>query len=139
MNTAAIVKRALVVSVLIIAALGIVAAVVAGITVGPRAVGGVIVGALVALGYSAFTALSVIIGTKREGTEMMVIVLGGWMVKLVLFFVIIFVIKATNFVDLSWCFWALVCASIVGLLVDLFVLLKAREPYVDVLLPGDEK
>lgn len=139
MNTAAIVKRALLISVIVIAIGGTVAALVAGFVVGPRAVGGVIVGAAVALLYSALTTVAVLIGTKRQGTEMMVIIMGSWMVKLVLFVIIIMVIKATHLVDLSWCFWALVGASIIGLLVDMFVMLKAREPYVDVLLPGEER
>lgn len=131
------VKRALTVSCIVILGLAIIVGIIAGGVGGMRAAGGVIIGAVVSLAYSSLTGIGVIVGSKRDNFSLMIIVCGGWLAKLIVFFGIILLVKALNIVDLTWCFWALVGAAIIGLIVDATILLTSRTPYVDVLLPTE--
>lgn len=116
---------------------GIVGFAVAGIEGLASALVGVAVGAL----FSAVTAASILIANRWFGDPLYVpiffgIVLGGWIVKLVLFIVALLVLRDQPWVEPVVFFVALVASVVGSLAVDLIVLLRMRVPHAsDVSLP----
>jgi hypothetical protein len=99
---------------------------------------GVAVGAL----FSAVTAVSILLANRWFGDPLYVpiffgIVLGGWIVKLVLFIVALLVLRGQAWIDPVVFFLALVASVLGSLVVDLVVLLRMRIPHAsDVSLPS---
>lgn len=129
---------------------GIVAGVlaVAGAVVGFAVGGGegvasALVGVLVGAFFSAVTAASILIANRWFGDPLYVpiffaIVLGGWIVKLVLFIVALLVLRGQPWVDPVIFFVALVASVLGSLIVDVIVLARMRIPHAsDVSLPVD--
>lgn len=104
------------------------------------ALSGVLVGAL----FLAITALSILIANRWFGDPLYVpiffgIVLGGWILKLVVFIVVLLVVRTAEWLVPPAFFLALVAAVLAALAVDVIVMLRMRLPYAsDVTLPGEE-
>lgn len=100
---------------------------------------GVVVGAL----FTAVTAVSILIANRWFGDPLYVpiffgIVLGGWILKLVLFIVALLVLRGQPWVDPIVFFVALVVSVLASLVVDVVVMMRMRIPHAsDVTLPSD--
>lgn len=111
-------------------------AVVAVVAVGGTAFGflfageaGVIsalIGAVVALLFSTLTVLSFWFGSKLSLGGFMGVVLGGWLVKFVVFAIALFSLRGADFISGPVFFFSLVAAVLGGLVVDAWVVSKAR-------------
>lgn len=129
-----------------------------GVVAGALAVAGAIIGYLVGAGaglasaltgvlvaavFLGITAGSILVANRWFGDPLYVpiffgIVLGGWILKLVLFIVALVVLRDQPWVDPVVFFVALVVSVIAALAVDVVVLLRLRVPAVsDVSLPTD--
>lgn len=103
------------------------------------ALGGVAVSAI----FLAVTATSILVANRWFGDPLYVpiffgIVLGGWLLKLILFIVAIVVLRGQDWVDPVVFYVALVVSVIASLAVDVVVLLRMRIPSVsDITLPTD--
>lgn len=103
------------------------------------AAAGVAVSAL----FLAVTAISILVANRWYGDPLYVpiffgIVLGGWLLKLVLFIVAIAVLRGQDWVDLVVFYVALVVSVLASLAVDVVVLMRMRIPSAsDVTLPTD--
>lgn len=105
-------------------------------------------GVLLSAMFLAITGISILIANRWFGDPLYVpiffgIVLGGWLLKFVLFLIILFTLRGQPWLD-PMLFFISVVASIVGsLAVDVIAMLRIRTPYVDAApIPdhdGDEK
>lgn len=85
-----------------------------------------LIGAAVCFGFTSLTALSVWFGSRLTFAGFFGLVMGGWLLKLLLFFVIIAMIRQANFVNGPIFFFTIVAAILAGLAIDSLVFLKAR-------------
>jgi len=110
---------------------------------GGEGVASALVGVLVGAFFSAVTAASILIANRWFGDALYVpiffgIVLGGWLVKLVLFIIALLVLRGQPWIDPIVFFVALVASVLGSLIVDAVVLMRMRIPHAsDVSLPTD--
>lgn len=128
----------------IVTAVLLVAAAIAGFaTGGAGGLGSAVAGVAVSALFLAVTATSILVANRWFGDPLYVpiffgIVLGGWLLKLVLFIVAIVVLRGLEWVDPVTFYIALVVSVVSSLAVDTVVLLRMRVPSVsDVTLPTD--
>lgn len=99
--------------------LGLIFAGVAGLVSG-------LIGATLALLFSSLTALSVFLGGKLSLGGFFGVVMGGWIVKLVGFIVLIALLKGAAFIAGPVLFFTLVASIIGTLVIDSRIVLKSR-------------
>jgi len=128
----------------IVTAVLLVVGAVAGFAAGGAAgLGSALAGVAVSAVFLAVTAISILVANRWYGDPLYVpiffgIVLGGWLLKLILFIVAIAVLRGQDWVDLFVFYIALVVSVIASLAVDVVVLLRMRIPSAsDVTLPTD--
>ncbi|KTS03124.1 MULTISPECIES: hypothetical protein [Microbacterium] len=117
---------------------------VVGLSVGGAGgLGSALAGVAVSAFFLAVTAASILIANRWFGDPLYVpiffgIVLGGWLLKLVLFIVAIVVLREQAWVSPVIFYVALVVSVVASLVVDVVVLLRMRIPSAsDVSLPTD--
>ncbi|MGO4104623.1 hypothetical protein AB4Y63_11760 [Leifsonia sp. YAF41] len=121
--------------------IAIVGAIIGGIVAGPTGVVSALVGALMAAVFMGITAGSLLIANKYAGRESAIgaffgIVMGGWLLKFVLFLVLVVVLKGQSWVEPGVLFLSIIAGVVGSLVVDVVVLMKSRMPYTsDVVLP----
>jgi hypothetical protein len=99
--------------------LGFVFAGVAGLVSG-------LIGASLALVFSSLTAVSVYFGGKLSLGGFFGVVLGGWIVKLIGFIVLIALLKGAAFIAGPVLFFTLVASILGTLVIDSLIVLKSR-------------
>ncbi|GAB3604193.1 hypothetical protein [Microbacterium aureliae] len=103
-----------------------------------------LVGVLVAAMFLAITAASILIANRWYGDPLYVplffgIVLGGWILKFVVFIVALLLLRDAAWVQPTVFFLALVASVLASLVVDVVVMLRMRIPHVsDVSLPATD-
>ncbi|QEW00513.1 hypothetical protein F6J84_10680 [Microbacterium caowuchunii] len=138
-----ILRTALVFSGIVTAVLLVVGAVVGFLVAGAPGVGSALSGVLVAAIFLGITAASILIANRWFGDPLYVpiffgIVLGGWILKLVLFIVALFILRGQDWVEPGVFFVALVVSVMASLVVDVVVMMRMRLPNVsDTRLPTD--
>lgn len=113
----------------LIAGIGVLGAVVGWFVAGGNGVLSALIGAGMTLVFVSLTAVSVSFGGKLNLGGFFGLVLGAWILKLVLFMVLILVLKQATFVAGPVLFGTLVAAILTSLGLDSWVFLKARLPY----------
>ncbi|KTR87987.1 membrane protein [Microbacterium testaceum] len=138
-----VLRTALVWGGIVTAVLLIVGAVVGFAVGGAGGLGSALAGVAVSAVFLAVTATSILVANRWFGDPLYVpiffgIVLGGWLLKLVLFIVAIVVLREQAWVDPVTFYVALVVSVLASLVVDVIVLLRMRIPSAsDVTLPTD--
>lgn len=100
-------------------------------------------GVLTAAVFLAITAISILIANRWFGDPLFVpiffgIVLGGWLLKFVIFIVVMLVLRGQAWIVPPVFFVGLIAGIVASLSVDVVVMLRMRLPYVsDVSLPGE--
>lgn len=89
-----------------------------------------LIGSLVALVFTLLTVLSVWIGSKLPLAGFYGLVLGGWLLKIVLFGVLLAVLLGAEFLHGPTFFFAVVATVLGGLAIDSLAVLKNRIPTV---------
>ena len=97
-------------------------------------------GVLIAAVVLGITGASILIANRWYGDPLYVpiffgAVMGGWIVKFVLFIVVLLVLRGQPWLNGPVFFVALVVSVITSLVIDVVVMLKMRVPAVDVSLP----
>lgn len=134
-----VLKRILVGTVLLALAVAVIGGIVGGVIAGGAGVASALIGSGMALIFSGMTILSVKIASQRDPLFFFPIVMGAWLVKAVIFLVIVFVLRNQEFVNGPVLFWSLVAVIFGSLVIDVAVALRTRSAYAsNVLLPGDE-
>ncbi|MBA8816527.1 hypothetical protein FHX48_001600 [Microbacterium halimionae] len=99
-----------------------------------------LVGVIVATVFLGITGVSILISNRWFGDPLYVpiffaIVLGGWILKLIIFIVALVILRGQPWVDPTVFFVALVVSVIAALAVDVVTLARMRVPRVNVALP----
>jgi len=104
-----------------------------------------LIGTLMAAVFLSITALSILIANRFIGSDIFVglffgIVLGGWILKFVLFLVLAILLRDQPWINPVVLFLSLIAGVIGSLVVDMIVVFRSRIPYVsDVTLPGEKR
>lgn len=139
-----VLRRALKYGLLVAAAIAVVGSILGWMTAGEVGVISALIGTGIAAVFLAITALSILVANRFSGSDIFVgaffgIVLGGWLVKFIVFFVLLVLLKDQPWINNMVMFLSIVAAVLGSLVVDVVVMLKSRIPYVsDAKLPGDD-
>ncbi|WP_194397891.1 hypothetical protein [Microbacterium atlanticum] len=138
-----ILRTVLVWSATVTAALLVVGGLVGYLVAGTDGLWSALAGVLIAAVFLGITAASILIANRWFGDALYVpiffgIVMGGWILKFVVFLVVLFVLRDQPWIVGPVFFLALVASVLASLLIDVVVLLRMRVPHVsDVELPTD--
>ena len=138
-----ILRTVLVWSGTVTAILAVVGAVVGYLVAGTTGLWSALLGVLVAAVFLAITGASILIANRWYGNDLYVpvffgIVMGGWILKFVVFIAILFVLRGQPWIEPGVFFVAAVVSVLASLAVDVVVMLRMRIPHVsDVELPTD--
>jgi hypothetical protein len=100
-----------------------------------------LVGTLMAVVFMGITAASILLANRFASSEVFVgaffgIVLGGWLLKFIVFIVLVVLLRDAPWLNPTVLFLSLVAGVIASLVVDVLVVAKSRLPYAsDVELP----
>jgi hypothetical protein len=136
-----VMRRILVWGGLLAVVIAVVGAVIGGIVAGWPGVLSAFVGTGMAVLFMGITAASILAANRFSGSDIFVpaflgIVMGGWILKLIAFVVIVFVLRGQPWVAPVVLFLSLVAGVIGSLVVDVVVVAKSRMPYAsDTQLP----
>ncbi len=101
-----------------------------------------LIGAGMGFVFLAVTAVSILLADRITKGDLLspvffALVLGAWLLKFVVFLVLVFTLREASFVDPVVLFVTLVIAVLGGLVTDLVAVSRGRVPYVsDITLPG---
>lgn len=138
-----ILRTTLVWSAAVTAALAVTGAIIGYAVAGMPGLWSALVGVLVAALFLAITGASILIANRWYGDDLYVplffgIVLGGWLLKFVVFLVVLVVLRGQEWVEPTVFFVALVASVLASLAIDVVVMLRMRVPHAsDVELPTE--
>lgn len=138
-----VLARVLTVAAIVTAALAVLGAVLGFLVAGGEGLVSALIGVLLAALFLGITSASILIANRWNGdplypTLFFSIVLGGWLVKFVIFLVALFLLRAQPWLSPTVFFVALVVSVVATLVVDVVVMMKMRIPYVsDASLPEE--
>lgn len=113
---------------LLIAAIG---SLVSIFTVGLPGVYASLAGAAISSAFSIMTIASVVVGARLPLNGFYALVLGGWLLKVVLFGVVLAVLQGAQNFSGPVFFFAIVAGVLGGLAIDSWLVLKSRIPTVE--------
>lgn len=124
--------------------IAVIASIVGGLLDGWTGVVSALIGTALAVVYLGITAGSILLANRFSSSDAYVgvffgIVLGGWLVKFVLFIVLAIVLKGQPWVNPVVMFLSLIAGVVGSLIVDVIVVTRSRMLYAsDARLPGDK-
>lgn len=137
-----VLKSALGWGALLALAIAVVAGVVGGVLYGSSGLFSGLIGTGLAVVYLGITAGSILLANRFTASDLYVgvffgVVLGGWLVKFVLFIVLAVVLKGQPWINPLVFFLSLIAGVIGSLVVDVVVVTRSRMSYAgDARLPG---
>ncbi len=123
--------------------IAVVGAVVGYLFAGWIGVTSALIGTAMAVVFLGITAASILLANRFFGSDIYVpvffgIVLGGWLLKFVLFIILAFALKGQPWINPAVMFLTLIAGVLGSLVVDVLVVFRSRMPYAsDVTLPGE--
>ncbi|GAA1056352.1 hypothetical protein GCM10017608_28940 [Agromyces luteolus] len=100
-----------------------------------------LLGTLLAVVFMGITGASILLANRFAGSDVFVgaffgIVLGGWLLKFIVFIVLVVLLRGVDWLDPVVLFLAIVAGVIGSLVVDVLVVARSRLPYAsDAQLP----
>ncbi|WP_425844234.1 hypothetical protein [Agrococcus sp. TSP3-2-1] len=136
MNTTQIMQRILVWGAVLAAAVAVVGGLAGWLLAQGAGLASALVGTALAIVFCMLTAGSILLALKASRGQMVSgaffgIVLGGWLLKFVLFIVLVFVLGDQDWLHRGVAFGALVAAVIGSLVIDCVVIATSRQPLID--------
>lgn len=130
-----VLRRTLIWSAVATVVLAVIGAVIGGLVAGTPGVVSALAGIVLAAIFLAMTALTILIANRWYGDPLYVPiffggVLGGWLVKFVLFFIVLMILRGQDWMQPMIFFVAVVVSVFFTLIIDVVVMLKSRLPYV---------
>lgn len=103
-----------------------------------------LIGAGMGFVFLALTAASILLADRVTGSDLLSpayfgIVIGSWILKFIVFLVLVFTLRDLDFIEPGVLFACLVAAVIGGLVTDIVAVTRSRVPYVDVTLPSKDE
>lgn len=129
-NAQTVFTRVLKLGSLLIAAIALLGSAIGFFAAGLPGLFGALAGATIALIFVSLTAVSVLIGSKLSLGGFYGVVLGGWLLKLVMFVIAISVLKSVEGLNGVAVFATLVASVLGSLAVDAVVVAKSKIPAV---------
>ncbi len=123
--------KALKLSAILVVAVAAICSLVGYLLVGTDGVLTALLGAAIALVFTSMTILSVLFGARLPLGGFYGLVLGGWLLKVVLFGVLLAVLQRMDFIHGPTLFFAIVLSVLGSLGIDSWVVLRARIPTVE--------
>ncbi|MEN2737957.1 hypothetical protein ABCS02_09210 [Microbacterium sp. X-17] len=130
-------------SALVTAVLLVVGGIVGFLVAGFPGLWSALIGVFLAAVFLAITGLSILIANRWYGDPLYVgiffgVVLGGWILKFIVFLVLLFALRGQPWIQPTVFFVAIVVGVLAALAVDVVTLLRMRIPHVsDTSLPTD--
>jgi uncharacterized membrane protein (DUF4010 family) len=143
MTPTPVLSRALAYGAILTVAIAAVGGLLGYLAAGTEGLLSAIIGAGITAVFMGFTALSIVIAQRATRGEPSLtlffgIILGAWMLKFVVFIVLVVIVRGQPFLEPLVFFFSVLAAVIGSLVVDVLAFLRSRVPYVDVELPGDD-
>ena len=129
-NSAQVFGRVLRLSALLVAAVLLVGGAAGYLFAGLEGLLTAALGSLIAFTFMALTVLSVLVGAKLPLAGFYGMVLGGWLLKIVLFAIAMGALQRAEFVHGPTLFFTIVVSVLGGLGIDSWLVLKSRIPTV---------
>lgn len=139
-----VLRRVLIVGAIVTAALAVVIGLIGFFVAGGAGLGSALLGVVLGALFLAITGASILIANRWNGdpiypTLFFAIVLGGWVVKFVVFIIALVFVRNSEWVVRPIFFVGLVVSVIATLIVDVIVMKSMRIPYVsDIDLPQND-
>jgi hypothetical protein len=127
-STASLFKKAMNLTGVLVLAIGLIGSAIGYLVAGTAGVMSALIGAFVAVAFSTPTILSIWFGAKLPLAGFYGLVLGGWLVKILLFAFALAALQDADFISGPVFFFAVVAAVLGGLAIDSWVVLKGRIP-----------
>ncbi len=136
MTATDVLKRVLIYGGILAGAIALVGSIIGFLVAGTNGLLSALVGTAMSFLFLGITAASILVANRSTKSDMFSpaffgIVLGGWLLKFVVFLVFVFLLKDQSWVDNVVLFLSIVAGVIGSLVVDLLVVSRARIPYVD--------
>ncbi|MCR8670713.1 hypothetical protein [Agrococcus sp. HG114] len=136
MTTTQIMRRILLWGAVLAGAVAVVGGIVGWVLAAGAGVASALVGTALAIVFCMLTAASIMLALKASRGQMVSgaffgIVLGGWLLKFVLFIVLVLVLGDQEWLHRGVAFGALVAAVIGSLVIDCVVIATSRQPLID--------
>jgi hypothetical protein len=116
---------------LLIALIALVGSGVGFFVAGSKGVTSALIGSALALFFTSLTLLSVMLGRKLSLAGFFGVVMGGWLVKLVGFALMVAFLRNAEYIDGPVLFFTLVAAIMGSLVIDSIAVLGARIPVIE--------
>jgi hypothetical protein len=136
-----VLRRALLWGGILAAVIAVVGGVIGFAVAGVEGLVSALLGTLIAVVFMGITAASILLANRFAGSDVFVgaffgIVLGGWLLKFILFIVLVVLLRGADWLDPVVLFLAIVAGVIGSLVVDVLVVARSRLPYAsDTQLP----
>ena len=136
-----VLRRILVYGAFLALGIMVVGAIVGGLVAGASGVVSALIGTVMAVVFMGITAGSILLANRFAGSEAAIgaffgIVMGGWLVKFVVFLALMFLLRGQPWIQPVVLLLSIIAGVIGSLVVDVVVVMKSRMPYAsDVTLP----
>ena len=130
-TSASIFRKVLVRGSLLIAAIALAGSIVGGLVAGGSGVASALIGASMTLVFVSITALSVWLGAKLPIGGFFGVVMGAWLVKMVIFIILVRVLQDVEGINHPVLGFTLIAAILGSLAVDALTVAKSRQPIVE--------
>lgn len=143
-TAAPVLRRAIIYGAALSFAIAIIGSVVGALVAELPGMLSALIGAGMGFVFLALTAASILLADRVTGSDLLSpayfgIVIGAWILKFIVFLVLVFTLRDATFVEPVVLFACLVAAVIGGLVTDIIAVTRSRVPYVDVMLPGKDE
>lgn len=136
MSAVPVLKRVLLFGGLLALIIAVVGSVAGFFVAGGEGVVSALIGTGIAVAFLGITALSIIVANKFDLVAFFGIVMGAWLLKFIVFLVLLVLLKDQPWINTQVLFLCLVAAVLGTLVVDVVVIARSRMPYVsDIELP----
>ena len=123
--------KALKLSALLVVSVAVICSLIGFLIVGIDGLWTALIGAAIALVFTSLTILSVLFGARLPLGGFYGLVLGGWLVKIVLFAILLGTLQRMDFIHGPTLFFAIVLGVLGSLGIDSWVVLRSRIPTVE--------
>jgi energy-converting hydrogenase Eha subunit B len=124
-------RKVLVQSAFLTAVIALLSSVLGGVFAGQSGLISGLIGALMTLIFSSLTVLSVWFGGRLSLGGFFAVVLGGWVLKLIIFIAIVATLKGAEFINGPVLFFSLVASILSTLTLEALTVLRSRIPLIE--------